>query len=377
MIEVSSSSKSESESAADLLRLQQERDLYLALLRLGDEEHPEDFVKRALKLAVQVFDADRGYLEISDTSDVSKGTNTWCTSVGCGDDEIARYRHGISSGIVALAFAQGRALRIHSAFLDPAWRSNQSVRLNNIGAVLCAPIGVPALGVIYLQGRSRGGGFHEKDEELLQLLAKHLLPLCTRLFHRNAVAGRDPTAPFRSRLKLDGLVGSSAALGRLLRNVELYAPLDMTLLITGESGTGKTEVARAVHDNSPRRGGPFVAVNMPTLDSNLFTAAIFGHERGAFTGADRVNAGFIAAAEGGTLFMDEIGDISLEAQTKLLQFLQSKTYSRLGSTEPLKADVRIIAATNADLQLRVAERRFRAGSAFAPRSNQHSRSEFA
>ena len=131
------------------------------------------------------------------------------------------------------------------------------------------------------------------------------------------------------------------------------------MLLTGESGTGKEVVARAIHHGSPRKDGPFVAVNCAALPETLIESELFGHERGAFTGADRLQRGRFELAEGGTLFLDEIGELAPVVQAKLLRVLQERQYERVGGTALLDADVRLITATNRDLEQAVAEGRFR------------------
>ena len=146
---------------------------------------------------------------------------------------------------------------------------------------------------------------------------------------------------------------------RLLREAELHAVSQIPILITGETGVGKEVLARAIHQASRRRAGPFVPVNLLAVTPSLFESEFFGHVRGAFTGADRDRPGYLARARGGTLFLDEIGDLSLETQGKLLRLLQEGEYVPVGSTRTERADVRIVAATNQDLAQRVAARAFR------------------
>ncbi len=146
------------------------------------------------------------------------------------------------------------------------------------------------------------------------------------------------------------MIGSSPALERVKSMIEAVAPSEMTVLILGESGSGKELVARAIHEQSPRAERNFVAVDCCTLQENLFESELFGHEKGAFTGADRKKAGLIEGAEGGTLFLDEIGEIPPAIQAKLLRVLETGKYRRVGGTRDLVANVRIVAATNRDLK---------------------------
>ncbi|PAX09598.1 nitrogen regulation protein NR(I) [Sphingomonas lenta] len=155
------------------------------------------------------------------------------------------------------------------------------------------------------------------------------------------------------------LLGRSPAMQEVYRVIARVVATDLTVLVSGESGTGKELVARAIHDLGPRRAGPFVAINMAAIPRDLIEAELFGHERGAFTGAAARQAGRFEQAAGGTLFLDEIGDMPLDAQTRLLRVLQSGEFSTVGGARPLRADVRIVAATNRDLSDAVAIGRFR------------------
>ena len=139
----------------------------------------------------------------------------------------------------------------------------------------------------------------------------------------------------------------------IYRALARLMPTDLTVMISGESGTGKELVARALHDYGKRRSGPFVAVNMAAIPRELIESELFGHEKGAFTGAMARSAGRFEQAEGGTLFLDEIGDMPMEAQTRLLRVLQQGEYTTVGGRMPIKTNVRIIAATNKDLRISI------------------------
>lgn len=162
------------------------------------------------------------------------------------------------------------------------------------------------------------------------------------------------------REQLVDLIGRSEAMQQVFRRVQKIAPTQATVLLYGESGTGKELAARALHKLSDRRDGPFVALNCAALPESLFEAELFGAEKGAYTGADRQKAGRLEAAAGGTLFLDEIGELPLGLQAKLLRVLQEGTYQRLGSPREWRTDVRVVAATNRDLQQEVDAGRFRA-----------------
>jgi two-component system response regulator HydG len=158
---------------------------------------------------------------------------------------------------------------------------------------------------------------------------------------------------------LRGLIGTSPAMQKVYRVARQVAPSRATVLITGESGTGKGELARAIHALSPRAEKPFVALHCAALAESLLESELFGHEKGAFTGAERRRAGRFEQANGGTLFLDEIGEISLQTQVKLLRVLQERTFERVGGNEQVTVDVRLVAATNRDLTAAVRDGKFR------------------
>ncbi len=169
------------------------------------------------------------------------------------------------------------------------------------------------------------------------------------------------TIPLRGSSRPDyALIGSSIGMRRALNAVHMVAPTDSAVLIQGETGTGKELFARSVHDHSSRKHEPFVTLNCAAIPSGLLESELFGHERGAYTGAINTAIGRFQMAHQGTLFLDEIGDLPLELQPKLLRVLQEQEFERLGSTRTIHVDVRIVAATNRDLAKMVQERQFRA-----------------
>ncbi len=190
------------------------------------------------------------------------------------------------------------------------------------------------------------------DEILLQLqaaLERRNLVSEVRHLRRQAAASHS----------FAGIVATSAAMVAALELAARVASTDATVLVRGESGTGKELVARALHQASGRRNGPFVAVNCAAITPTLLESELFGHEKGAFTGAEKARAGRFEAAHGGTLFLDEIGDLTPELQVKLLRVLQERTFERVGSNRPQQTDARIVAATHRDLEQLVADGAFR------------------
>jgi Nif-specific regulatory protein len=344
-------------SDADRLRL--ERDLFLRLLELGERDDLRPFLGDALRLIAEVTGAEKGYLELH-AAHPGDRPPFWIAS-GFDDAELTEVRRALSTGIIAEALASGRTVSTASAVEDPRFRAQASVQAQRLRAVLCAPIGrEPSIGVVYLAGRAAVGPFPEADRAHVELFARHLAPLADRLLAREtAAATADHTLDLRRKLAVSGIAGTSRALAEVFRQVLVAAPVPVAVLLTGESGTGKTALARALHDSSARAPKPFVEINCAAIPETLFESELFGAEKGAHSTATRRIEGKVDAARGGTLFLDEVGEMPLAVQSKLLMFLQSRRYYRLGGTSPIEADVRVVAATNADLPERVAERRFR------------------
>ncbi|HWJ47515.1 MAG TPA: sigma 54-interacting transcriptional regulator [Candidatus Udaeobacter sp.] len=234
---------------------------------------------------------------------------------------------------------------------DDSYREAESLLERRVHSVLAVPLEVQGkvLGVMYLEASSAGSRF---DSDLLQLV--------TTLGNITAMAIENA----RHLERLDGenrrlheelnihhsMIGESKAMREVYEFVSRVAGRDSTVLISGESGTGKELVARAVHLNSPRVDKPFVAINCAAITETLLESELFGHERGAFTGAVAQKKGKLEVAEGGTVFLDEIGELALAMQAKLLRVLQEREFERVGGTRPIKLDVRLIAATNRDLK---------------------------
>lgn len=341
--------------------LRRERDLYLRLLELGQQDHVEPFLRDALRLIVDLVNAERGYLALGLLGDDLTTDHRWSLAHCCTEVQVADIRQKISNSIIAEAISTGRTIQTPSALLDPAFRKNKSVRLNKIEAVLCAPVGRPfCVGVVYLQGHVGGGPFPDEAQHIAELFATHIAPLADRVLSiKTQEQATDHTKALRSMLKVDGLVGRSERLAQVLQEIKVVAPKEINVLITGESGTGKSATARSIHENSPRaQTGRFVQLNCADLNDELFRVEMFGSTEGAYT--DAVNrTGKVAAAEGGTLFLDEVGELSKASQAKLLHFIQHREYEPVGATETVTADVRLISATNVDLERAIREGRFR------------------
>ena len=199
-------------------------------------------------------------------------------------------------------------------------------------------------------------GLHEAGVWALESPIRHAqLEACLR----RASLKRLDTEHQAQQVSTCGPTGNSPAVVRLRRMIEQVAGFDTTVLVLGESGTGKEVVSRAIHDQSPRRDGPFVAINCGAIPPDLLESELFGHEKGAFTGALSARKGRFEMAEGGTLLLDEIGDMSLPMQVKLLRVLQERSFERVGGNQTIRCNVRVIAATHRDLETRIADGHFR------------------
>jgi transcriptional regulator with GAF, ATPase, and Fis domain len=256
-----------------------------------------------------------------------------------------------SQTILNRVIKEGVAVLSSDVESDDAYRGVESLLERRVHSVLAVPLEVhgSVLGVLYLEASSPGSRF---DSDLLQLVTT--LGNLTALAIENArylerLDGENRR--LNEELKIQhSMVGESKAMREVYEFVGRVAGRDSTVLIFGESGTGKELVARAVHTNSSRKDKPFVAINCAAITETLLESELFGHERGAFTGAVSQKKGKLEVAEGGTVFLDEIGELALPMQAKLLRVLQEREFERVGGTRPIKLDVRLIAATNRDLK---------------------------
>ena len=224
-----------------------------------------------------------------------------------------------------------------------------------------------ALGALNV-GRRREDAFSPEDVELLSQVARQIaIAVENALAYQEIAELKDKLAKeklyledeIRTEFNFEEIVGDSSALKQVLKQVEIVASTGSTVLILGETGTGKELLARAIHNRSERHGRTFVKMNCAAIPTGLLESELFGHEKGAFTGAIAHKIGRFELADGGTLFLDEVGDIPLELQSKLLRVLQEQEFERLGSTKTIRVDIRLLAATNRDLASMVADKQFR------------------
>jgi formate hydrogenlyase transcriptional activator len=297
-----------------------------------------------LKCVVLDFPGSRGFLADVPVTEIS-------------DERLQRLRTRMPTIATALDIAK------MPADIAEVLRAESIVTLASAPLITAVgPIGVMAL------GSRRENSFRQTDLDLLSQISSQIaLALDNALAYGRLTASRDRLederlyleSEIRSESNFEDIVGKSLALQKVLEQVSIVAPTDSTVLLRGETGTGKELIARAVHNLSSRRGRTFVRLNCAAIPSGLVESELFGHEKGAFTGALMQQRGRFELADRGSLFLDEIGDISLDLQPKLLRAVQEQEFERLGSTKTLRVDVRVIAATHRDLSAMIREGSFR------------------
>ncbi len=304
------------------------------------------------------IDAERGTLYLVD------GSTKTLTSIVAHLPEIERIRLAFGQGVAGTVAESGAALRVNDAGSDRRFDATFDQRTGYRTRTLLAVPVRDSLGsviAVFQALNAKGGCFTNDDEERALKLAAQAGQVLEGTSLYTELRARGPLGDKRKPLayRFNQIVGESEAMRSAYALVEKAARTSATVLITGESGTGKELIARAVHVNSPRRDRPFVKIDCTTLPEALIESELFGHERGAYTGADKAGIGKVEAAEGGTLFVDEIGELPLHVQGKLLRVIQDREFERVGGTKTIRADIRIICATWRNLEQMVDDGRFR------------------
>jgi len=264
-----------------------------------------------------------------------------------------------SDTIVQEVLGTGSGVSIPNALSDPKFSTARSIADLKLESVLCCPIVVAGctIGVIYVGSRKSSVSFTDNDLETLKIYA---LLAGMLINHVEFIAQQhDVLAKMTDLSGAEGVIAQCTPMKKVIEDVDSIAPSDIAVLLQGETGTGKDVMAQLIHRKSVRAGKPFVAVNCSSLHGPLLESELFGHKRGAFTGAVRDHDGLFMAASGGTIFLDEIGEMDVSLQPKLLRTLETGMIRPVGSSAETAVDARIICATNADLNQRVADGRFR------------------
>ena len=291
---------------------------------------------------------------------------------GLSNEEMARGRYGLGEGVTGKVVETGIPAIIERVSQEPAFLDRTGARLRELRrqkdiSFVCVPVSMASetIGALSADRYFSPGLSLEEDVRLLTIVATLIAQAVEarrQSWEREQVL-REETERLQGEIldhfKPASLVGSSHAIRQVFRMINQVAPTNATVLIRGESGVGKELVAEAIHLNSPRAGMPFIKVNLAALPESLMESELFGHERGAFTGATTQRKGRFETAQGGTLFLDEVGDLPQPVQVKLLRVLQEKEFERVGSSTTQKVDVRLISATNRNLEELIERGQFR------------------
>ena len=373
----------------------QEAEAYRRLLALNRRLNSSLSLERVLEYAVQaaldLTEAERAFLLLTSKAAGDAGPLKAEVAVARSTDPALPAGEGPSQSIVRRTLEREEPILTTDAQGDPRFAGQGSVHALRLKSVLSVPVLSPSgvLGVLYVDCRVQRGRFSEAERSLLLAFAdqlalaignarlhqeleqktvellqqKHAVEQLSHGQAREIVRLKREVQAQRENLELrydySQIVGRGPAMRAVLERLERVIDSDASVLLLGESGTGKELVARAIHFNGPRKAGPFLGINCAALPENLLESELFGHVRGAFTGADRDKLGLMQAARGGTLFLDELGELPLSTQAKLLRVLQERELRPLGAEKTVPLDVRLLTATHRDLERAMAEGKFR------------------
>jgi len=325
---------------------------------------PDRLLETVLEIAMQTLDAERGFVFLEDeeahTGFAVKAYRNFT------EDELDGVVTGGAEGsasVVRAVLGSGEPVLLYEASADERFGSSQSVVLQQIQSIACVPLQIKSrqIGAIYLDSVTRRGQFTQESIPFLRAFAHQAAVAIenAELYQSLRTENRQLRTEVQRVHGFDGIIGQSVRMREVFETVSRVLDTDATVLLGGESGTGKELIARAIHYNGHRQKQPFVAIFCGSLPDDLLESELFGHKKGAFTGAVADKKGLFEVADGGTIFLDEVGDLSPKLQTALLRVLQEGEIKPVGDTQTRRVDVRIISATNKDLKAEIAERHFR------------------
>jgi Nif-specific regulatory protein len=311
--------------------------------------------QRLLELIIEAIPAERAAILLSDD-----GVHDFVSAFGWNKLSGGSTTIRVSKTIARQVMQEGAAILSNDIGEGSAGEAPDSLVASRVKSLLCVPLTMfeRVIGIIYCDTSSPANPFDEDHLQLLTAIAGVASVAVENVRHVELLAGENRR--LQQELSIESnMIGESAPMKKIYQRISRIAPSEATVLIRGQSGTGKELAARAIHTNSARREHAFVAINCATLTENLLESELFGHEKGAFTGAVAQKKGKFEVADRGTIFLDEVGELPLPVQSKLLRVLQEREFERVGSSRPIKVDVRIIAATNKDLESAVRAGAFR------------------
>jgi len=316
---------------------------------------PDTLQRQLLELIFEVVPAERGAILLAE-----EGAQDFTSVFGWHRSSHADQPILVSRTVAYQVLRQRVAILSNDVVGSGEFEATSSLASGNVTSLLCVPLILfdHVLGVIYLDASSPAQPFEHDHLQLLNVIADIAAVALQNARHMERLESENQQLRADIQIEHD-MVGESPRLRSVYQVISKVASSDSTVLLRGESGTGKELAARAIHVNSPRARQPFVAINCAALTETLLESELFGHEKGAFTGAVAQKKGKLEVAEGGTLFMDEVGEIAPALQSKLLRVLQERVFERVGGTRSIKADVRFVAATNKDLEAAIKSGDFR------------------
>jgi Nif-specific regulatory protein len=324
-------------------------------MRINSIRSLESSQRHLLEQVFEVVPAEEGAILLA-----SEGSTEFTSMFSLERNGGPRQTARVSRTIAQQVLRERVAVLSNDILESSEFSTAQSLISSKIKSLLCVPLLFrdKALGVIYVYTRNPETRF---DKDQLQIVTAIANVAAGSLANAQHIEGLESeNQRLRTSINIQhNLIGNSSAMNNMLKLIAKVALTDLTVLITGESGTGKELAARAIHNNSPRASRPFIAINCAALAESLLESELFGHEKGAFTDARAQRKGPLEMAEGGTVFLDEIGEMTHAAQSKLLRVLQEREVVRVGNSKPIKVNVRFIAATNRDLEEAIKEGRFR------------------
>jgi transcriptional regulator with GAF, ATPase, and Fis domain len=331
--------------------------LYEFSERLIHQRDLGELLDALMDAVIEITNADKGFLILfeGETLDVKVARNL-------NREHIADAVSQLSDSIIAKVVRSRKPVIVSDALRDDEFSSSKSIMQLKVSSVICVPLldRGRLLGLIYVGNDSIRDLFQQDTMRVLTVFASQASLIVANALLMNEL--RIDNRRLHERLeqyRFGEIVGTSPPMQQVFRKVEKIAATDISVLITGETGTGKELIAREIHNRSPRAGKPFITINCGAIPENLLESELFGHVKGAFTGAIANKLGKFQAADGGTLFLDEIGEMPIELQVKLLRAIQEKVVFRVGDTRPETVDIRILAATNRELEKEIAGGRFR------------------